>query len=121
MMLQKLQLLEQKQTKLAESLEKQLADEQGILDKKLELAQFESDADAENIEKKAEVTNALAELADLEERINGFRSEQLTNRTALELEQKAILDELKLAEIKKIKPQRHQIKPKIKRLIMAYK
>jgi hypothetical protein len=85
--------------KLAESLEKQLADEQGILDKKLELAQFESDADAENIEKKAEVTNALAELADLEERINGFRSEQLTNRTALELEQKAILDELKLAEL----------------------
>ena len=85
--------------KLAESLENQLADEQRILKKKLELAQLESDAASENIEKKAEVTNALAELADLEERINGFRSEQLTNRTALELEQKAILDELKLAEL----------------------
>lgn len=85
--------------KLAESLENQLADEKRILDKKLELAQLESDSDTENVEKKAEVTNALSELADLEERINGFRSEQLTNRTGLELEQKAILDELKLAEL----------------------
>ena len=85
--------------KLAESLEQQLADEQKILNKKLELAQLESDSDTENVEKKAAVTDALSELADLEERINGFRSEQLVNRTALELEQKAILDELKLAEL----------------------
>ena len=85
--------------KLAESLEQQLADEQRILNKKLELAQLESDSDTENVKKKAAVTDALSELADLEERINGFRSEQLTNRTALELEQKAILDELKLAEL----------------------
>jgi hypothetical protein len=85
--------------KLAESLEQQLADEQRILNKKLELAQLESDSDTENVEKKAAVTDALSELADLEERINGFRSEQLVNRTALELEQKAILDELKLAEL----------------------
>jgi len=85
--------------KLAESLEQQLADEQRILNKKLELAQLESDSDTESVEKKAAVTDALSELADLEERINGFRSEQLTNRTALELEQKAILDELKLAEL----------------------
>lgn len=85
--------------KLAESLKNQLADEKQILDSKLELAQLESDSDTENVEKKAAVTDALSELADLEERINGFRSEQLTNRTALELEQKAILDELKLAEL----------------------
>ena len=84
---------------LGESLEKQLEDEKAILDEKLKLAKLESDADTENVDKKAEVTNALAELADLEERINGFRSEQIVNRVALEQEQKDALNELKLAEM----------------------
>tara|TARA_R110001599_G_scaffold347011_1_gene572872 strand:+ start:15909 stop:17687 length:1779 start_codon:yes stop_codon:yes gene_type:complete len=85
--------------KLKESLEKQLADEKRILNKKLELAQLEAAANVESVELAAAVTDQLAELADLEERINGFRSEQIVNRVALELEQKAILDELKLAEL----------------------
>ena len=85
--------------KLGESLEKQLVDEKRILDKKLELAQLEAAANVESVELAAAVTDQLAELADLEERINGFRSEQIVNRTGLELEQKAILDELKLAEL----------------------
>tara|TARA_R110000823_G_scaffold315684_1_gene449707 strand:+ start:20993 stop:22762 length:1770 start_codon:yes stop_codon:yes gene_type:complete len=85
--------------KLGESLEKQLVDEKRILDKKLELAQLEAAANSESVELAAAVTDQLAELADLEERINGFRSEQIVNRTGLELEQKAILDELKLAEM----------------------
>jgi len=81
------------------SLEKQLADEQRILNKKLELAQKEAAANTESVELAAAVTDQLAELADLEERINGFRSEQMTNEVSLKLEQKEILDELKLAEL----------------------
>ena len=85
--------------KLGESLELQLEDEKRILNTKLELAQKEAAANEESVELAAAVTDQLAELADLEERINGFRSEQMVNEVALKLEQKAILDELKLAEL----------------------
>ena len=84
---------------LAISLNKQFKDEEAILLEKLRLAQLESDANAENLDLKADVILQEAELADLQERINGFRSEQITNRVALEQESKAILDELKLAEL----------------------
>lgn len=81
------------------SLEKQLEDERRILNKKLELAQLEASKNVKSVELQAAVTEQLAELADLEERINGFRSEQMTNEVSLKLEQKEILDELKLAEL----------------------
>lgn len=85
--------------KLAESLNKQFEDEKAILDEKLRLAKLESEANKDNIDLQAAVIEQEAELADLQERINGFRSEQIVNRVALEKESKEALDELKLAEL----------------------
>ena len=85
--------------KLAESLNKQFEDEKAILDEKLRLAKLESQANKDNIDLQANVIEQEAELADLQERINGFRSEQIVNRVALEKESKEALDELKLAEL----------------------
>jgi len=85
--------------KLGESLQEQLEVERGILLEKLRLAQMESDANKENIDLKAEVINAEKELADLNERITGFESEQIVNRVALEQESAEALKELKLAEM----------------------
>ena len=82
---------------LAKSLAKQFEDEKAIVMEKLRLARMESDANKENVDLKAEVINKEAELADLEERINGFRSEQIVNRVALEQEQADAINELRLA------------------------
>ena len=93
--------------KLGDSLTAQLEDERAIVMEKLRLAQMESDANKENIELQAEVIRKEAELLDLEERITGFRSEQMVNEVGLLQEktdaEQAILDAANDKEIKRLK------------------
>ncbi len=93
--------------RLGDSLTAQLEDEKAIVLEKLRLARMEADANKENIELQAEVIRKEAELLDLEERITGFRSEQMVNEVALLQEQKdmedAILQEANDKEIARLK------------------
>jgi hypothetical protein len=77
-------------------LDEQLKKEQFIAQRRLDLARAEAAADQSNIDLKAEVLRAEGELADVFERIEGQRSEQLTNRNALEREALEIQNELRL-------------------------
>ena len=71
---------------LGRILDEQFAEEKKLADKKLELAEAELAKNKENVDLQVAVTNAKTELADLEERITGQRSEQLVNLTALQSE-----------------------------------
>ena len=73
--------------KLGEILDKQFAEEQALAQKKVELAQLELSRNKDNIDLQVALIDAKTELADLDERITGQRSEQLTNLKALEKEQ----------------------------------
>jgi len=73
--------------KLGQILEEQFAEEQALAEKKLELAELELSKNEENIDLQIAVTNAKTEMADLDERITGQRSEQLINLISLEKEQ----------------------------------
>jgi hypothetical protein len=70
--------------------------ETGIANKRLDLAQRELALDKNNIDLQVAVINAETELADVRERINGQRSEQLTNQVALEKELFDFQQELRL-------------------------
>ncbi len=72
--------------KLGEILEKQFQDEKALADKKVELAEKELANNETNVDLQVALINAQTELADLEERIVGQRSEQLINETALQNE-----------------------------------
>ena len=72
--------------RLGEILEEQFLEEQKLADKKLELAQLERTTDKENIQFKVNEKIAIADLADLEERITGQRSEQVRNDATLRQE-----------------------------------
>tara|TARA_R100001594_G_scaffold581_3_gene2245 strand:+ start:14092 stop:15543 length:1452 start_codon:yes stop_codon:yes gene_type:complete len=74
-------------TKLGEILNEQFAEEQALANKKVELAELELSRNKDNIDLQVALINAKTELADLDERITGQRSEQLTNLKALEKEQ----------------------------------
>ena len=69
--------------------------------KKLELAQIELETDKTNVDLKVALLNATADLADLNERITGQRSEQLVNENSLIKEQmdleKSLADQKKKA------------------------
>ena len=77
-------------------LDEQLKKEQFIAQRRLDLAKAEAAADKSNIDLKAEVLRAEGELAEVIERIESQRSEQLTNRNALEREALEIQNELRL-------------------------
>ena len=70
---------------LGRILNKQFAEEQALAQKKVELAELELSRNKDNIDLQVALINAKTELADLDERITGQRSEQLTNLKALEL------------------------------------
>ena len=72
--------------KLGEIQKKQLAEETAIAEKRIELAQRELDLDSTNVDLQVALKDARTELADVEERIAGQKSEQLTNQVALEKE-----------------------------------
>lgn len=74
-------------TELGRILDEQFAEEQALAQKKIDLAQMEADQNKGNIDLQVALINAKTELIDLEERITGQRSEQLTNLNALEQEQ----------------------------------
>ena len=76
-------------TKLGEILDKQFAEEQALAQKKVQLAELELSRNKTNIDLQVALINAKTDLADLDERITGQRSEQLTNLKALEAEQAA--------------------------------
>jgi len=82
--------------KLAEILNEQSEIETGIANKRLDLAQRELALDKNNIDLQVAAINAETELADVRERINGQRSEQLTNQVALEKELFDFQQELRL-------------------------
>jgi hypothetical protein len=80
--------------KLGKILEEQSETERVIFQKRLDLANAELSINKTSIEAQAAVAQAKGELADLDERINGQKSEQLTNQAALEKELFDIQQEL---------------------------
>ena len=92
---------------LGNILDQQFAAEKALADKKLALAELELSKNKDNIDLQVAVINAQTELADLQERITGQRSEQLINETALQNEfiesQKEGVITLKATETEKLK------------------
>tara|TARA_R110002012_G_C11676454_1_gene613828 strand:- start:19401 stop:21365 length:1965 start_codon:yes stop_codon:yes gene_type:complete len=84
---------------LGRILDEQLAAEKAIADEKLRIAKLELDTNSDSVELQTAYQQALLEQLDLEERITGQRSEQLTNQNALIDEQKAAIKELNLASL----------------------
>jgi hypothetical protein len=80
--------------KLGKILEEQSEAERVIFQKRLDLANAELAINKTSVEAQAAVAQAKGELADLDERINGQKSEQLTNQAALEKELFDIQQEL---------------------------
>jgi hypothetical protein len=72
--------------KLGEIQAKQLAEETAIAEKRISLARQELALDKNNIDLQVALKDAKTELFDIEERIGGQKSEQLTNEKALEKE-----------------------------------
>ena len=72
---------------LGRILDEQLATEQALAQKKVDLAQKELDLNKDNHELQIALIQAETELVDIEERITGQRSEQLTNSNSLLKEQ----------------------------------
>jgi len=75
-------------------LDRQLEEELSLAQKKVDLAQIESDLNSENVELKQALILAETELVDINERITGQRSEQLTNNNALLREELDATNEL---------------------------
>lgn len=73
--------------KLGQILDEQFAEEQALAQKKVDLAALELSRNKDNIDLQVALIDAKTEMADLDERITGQRSEQLTNLKGLEKEQ----------------------------------
>ena len=78
---------------LGRILDEQFSKEEALAQKKVRLAELELSRNKDNIDLQVALIDAQTELADLDERITGQRSEQLTNLKALEAEQAAIEQE----------------------------
>jgi hypothetical protein len=83
--------------KLGKILDEQLEKEQAIADEAVRIAKLELDTNSESVELQTAYQQALLEQIDIEERIAGQRSEQLTNEVALMQEKKDAQEELRLA------------------------
>lgn len=79
--------------RLGEILDEQTQEELKLANKRLELALLEQSTNKDSIDAEIEVINARKEIADINERITGQRSEQLTNENSLKLEGIAISKE----------------------------
>ena len=77
-------------------LDKQLEKEKAGADEKVRIAKLVADTNKDNVEFQVAYQQALLEQIDIDERIAGQRSEQLTNQTALINEQKDAVNELAL-------------------------
>ncbi len=78
---------------------KQLEEETAIANKRIELAERELALDKNNVDLQVALKDAGTELADVEERIAGQKSEQLTNEKALEQELFDLQNEWRLARL----------------------
>jgi hypothetical protein len=85
--------------KLGEVLEEQFKSESIAANKRIELAQAELALNRNSVELQAALIDAKTELADLDERITGQRSEQLTNQKGLEKELFDLQQELRVATL----------------------
>ena len=85
--------------KLGQILDEQLVKEKEIVDAKIQLAKDELSVNKDSIELQEALIQAEAEGLDLQERITGFRSEQLTNEIGLMQEQKDARDQLRIATL----------------------
>ena len=72
--------------RLGEILDEQTQEELKLSNKRLELALLEQSINKDSIDAEIEVINARKEIADINERITGQRSEQLTNENSLKKE-----------------------------------
>ena len=88
--------------KIKTILETQFKEEKALAQKKLDLAKMERDENKGNIALEVAFINAKTEMADLEERITGQRSEMLVNEVALEKEKQAAIDETAEAQKKQL-------------------
>ena len=79
---------------LGRILDEQFEEEKSLALKKIELAQMEADQNKDNVDLQVALINAKTELTDLEERITGQKSEQLTNINSLLKEQTDLEKEL---------------------------
>lgn len=79
--------------KLGQILDEQANEELKLANKRKELADLELSINKDSIENQVAVIDARKEIADINERITGQRSEQLTNENALKLEGIAISEE----------------------------
>jgi len=77
-------------TKLGEILDEQSQKMLALQDIKINAAQIELSANRDNIDLQVALTEAINERAAIEAQITGFKSEQLVNLQALEIEQQAI-------------------------------
>lgn len=84
---------------LGKILEDQFKAESFAANKRIELAEAELALNRGSIELQAALIDAKTELADLDERITGQRSEQLTNEKALEKELFDLQQELRVATL----------------------
>jgi len=85
--------------RLGKILEDQFNAERFAADKRIELAEAELAINRGSIELQAALIDAKTELADLDERITGQRSEQLVNQKALEKELFDLQQELRVATL----------------------
>jgi len=88
--------------KLGKILQKQSEEELKIAQRKLDLAQKELDLNPENIDAEIALQEAKNGVFEINERIRGQQSEQLTNEQALIEEQKSNLAELKKIGLKEV-------------------
>ena len=79
--------------RLGQILDEQANEELKLANKRKELADLELSINKDSIENQVAVIDAQKEIADINERITGQRSEQLTNENALKLEGIAISEE----------------------------
>ncbi len=84
---------------LGRVLDDQLEKEQFAANEKVRIALLELDANENNMKLKVAYQQALLEQLDLEERVAGQRSEQLTNETALAIELEEAQNQLALARV----------------------
>jgi len=89
-------------TRLGAILKKQASEELAIANDALRVANLKLEIDGKTTENLDEQTDALEEVLDIKEKINGFESEQLTNVNSLNEEQKAEHEEHKVRQNEKI-------------------
>jgi|TARA_R100000081_G_C4820351_1_gene179342 hypothetical protein len=81
---------------LGKILDEQLQKEQAVADEKVRIAKLELDTNKNSVELQTAYQQALLEQTDIEERLAGQRSEQLTNTNGLIQEQQDAIAELAL-------------------------